>query len=317
MRSTLLRRGRFVRHTRARDPGSGWPHDQWIRRAFSLPDYANPDAYEALEYGAADDIDRALVARPVHLHVGLDHLMLLPPHALSLTRAAAEALGEAANLHFEAGEPTIDVLAPGCWLLRGTSPWSVRAHTASLAVGRDVRGFLPTGDDARRLATWVNELQMLWHAHPVNELREAEGHLPVNGLWIEGSLPSPGGCRFEAVHSDHAGIRALARAAGVRRVSTAPRAAAELCELFGAEEVLVELSMWRRPLLDRDTASWRDAWEAFGDLVAGALRKAPLGTRLRFVLTGEHETVTLDWSAADRWKWWRGIDHGPGPAVEE
>src|SRR5690606_4093503 len=41
----------------------------------------------------------------------------------------------------------------------------------------------PEGRPWRRL---VNELQMLWFDHPVNQAREARGLRPVNSVWLYG-----------------------------------------------------------------------------------------------------------------------------------
>jgi len=158
-------------------------------------------------------------------------------------------------------------------------------------------------------------LQMLWHGHAVNESRESAGHLPVNWLWVEGPLPAPGPCAFASVHSDHPSLRALAEAAGVTEITVTPRAAAELGELLDGQPRLIELSCWRRPVLEGDAAGWRDAWSAFEELIAPALRSAPRKARIEFILTGEHSSVALDWSARDHWKWWRAADHGPRDAA--
>lgn len=315
VRGTRLRRGRILLHETGEAPLRDWPHDRWLRERFGLADDVHPDAGDALGLLADDRPPHALVVRPVHLHVGLDQLLLLPPHAICLSPAAAGTLRDAANAHFGSEGPRLEVLAPGCWLLLPPRPLALRTRPASVAVGRDVREHLPEGPDARMLAAWVNEIQMLWHGHPVNEERESTGHLPVNWLWVEGPLPEPGRSAFAAVHSDRRGLGALARAAGAEEVGPAPRAAAELIELFDGKSRLIELSGWRRPVIEGDAAAWRDAWSDFGKLVAPALRKAPQRARLEFILTGEYASIHLGWSERDRWKWWRSADHGPRAAT--
>ena len=311
VRSTRLRRGRILHHESGEAPLRDWPHDLWLRARFGLADDAHPDACDALALLSGARHEHALVMRPAHLHVGLDQLLLLPPHAISLSQADAAALCDAANAHFGDAGPRFDVLAPDCWLLLPPRPLALATRPASVAVGRDIREHLPEGPDARLLANWINEVQMLWHGHPANEARESAGHLPVNWLWVDGPLPQAGTSPFAAVHSDRPSLRALARAAGAEDVTPAPRAAAELGELFDAKPRLIELSCWRRPVLEGDAAGWRDAWSTFATLVAPALRQATHKARLEFILTGEHTSVTLGWSAGDRWKWWRTADQGP------
>lgn len=312
VRSMQLHRGRITGREKLDGTLDEWPHDHWLHERFALPAEARPEAGDALTLLDAAPPPAALVVRPVHLHVGLDHLTLLPPHAVSLSANAAATLSDAANAHFSAvGGPRFQVLAPGCWLLLAPRPLVVQARSATIAVGRNVADYLPRGEDAGLLGAWINEVQMLWHEHPVNEERESEGHLPVNWLWIEGPVPQPGANPFESVHSDHCAVRGLARAAGTAEVTAAPRGATELGELLDGRRRLIEFSGWRRPVLDADAAGWQDAWSAFGQWLAPALRSMRRQARLEFVLTGEHTTITLEWSPRDRWKWWRSLVDQP------
>lgn len=314
LRGTRLRRGRIRRHVTSEGPLSDWPHDRWLRERFGLDDGTHPDACDALDLLGDSRPEGALVVRPANLHVGLDQLMLMPPHAVCLSSSAATELRDAANAHFGGEGPRLEALSPGCWLLLPPQPLAVRTRPASVAVGRSVGDYLPEGPDAGTLAGWINEVQMLWHGHAVNEERESAGHLPVNWLWIDGPLPDPGANPFAAVHSDRPSLRGLARAAGATEITVAPRAAEELRELLDDGPRLVELAGWRRPVLEGDSAGWRDAWNAFAELVAPALRAAPRNARLELVLTGERSLVVLQWSARGSWKWWRAADRGPRAA---
>lgn len=311
IRGMRLRRGRILRHDVTEAPLADWPHDRWLRERFGLADHAHPDACDALDLLGDSRPEGALVVRPASLHVGLDQLMLMPPHAVCLAPSAAGELCDAANAHFGDQGPRLEVLAPGCWLLLPPRPLDVRTRPASVAVGRSVGDYLPEGPDARLLAGWINEVQMLWHGHEVNEARESTGHLPVNWLWVDGPLPEPRSNPFASVHADRPSLRGLARAAGTEEITPAPRAAAELLALLDSRQRLVELAGWRRPVLEGDAAGWRDAWDRFAELLAPALRSAPRSARLDVVLTGERSLVVLQWRAADNWKWWRAADRGP------
>lgn len=309
---TQLQRAHLQRCEAAAAAHDEWPHDTWLRQQFGLPEGVHPEAGDALGLLPGAPPEGALVVRPVHLHVGLDQLTLLPPQAINLAAGAADALCTAANEHFGIDGPRLEVLAPGCWLLVPPRPLALQTWAASMAVGRGIRDYLPQGDDARMLTNWVNELQMLWHAHPVNEERENDGHLTVNWLWVEGPVPQPQPTGFASAHSDYPSVRALAQAAGIAQVATAPPAGTELAELFDGQPRLVGLAIWRRPVLEGDAAGWRDAWSTFADLIAPALRKAPGSARLELVLTGEHSLVALDWRARNRWKRWRKLERRLG-----
>ena len=64
----------------------------------------------------------------------------------------------------------------------------------------------------------LNEAQMLLHAHPVNEAREARGELAINSLrlWGAGRAPGSAHCRWQSVTADDPAVRGAARLAGAR-----------------------------------------------------------------------------------------------------
>ena len=48
--------------------------------------------------------------------------------------------------------------------------------------GKDIDRYLPTGDDRLRWHHVLNEIQMLLHAHPVNQAREALNQPAINSV---------------------------------------------------------------------------------------------------------------------------------------
>ncbi|MEZ5729204.1 MAG: hypothetical protein R3E48_15150 [Burkholderiaceae bacterium] len=287
------------------------PHEQWLRSRFGLPATASVEAFGALGATGLMPPAGALVVRPVHLHVGLDHLVLLPPHALSLSRSQAEALVEAANRHLEPDGASLSCAGPDWWLLKGIRATEAVIRSSRVAAGRNVTAYLPEGPGARELIRIVNELQMLWHDHPGNVERERSGQLTVNGLWIEGIVdpPDTSSGLVRTVHADDPAIRGIALACAAATLEPAPQTPTECLESLARPDSIIELPFWLKASIDRDPARWRDGWRRFTDLLA------PLRSRLarkvkRFdvVLTGETEIAILSWSATDRWKWWRRAD---------
>lgn len=55
-----------------------------------------------------------------------------------------------------------------------------------VAVGRDLAGFLPTGEGADVLMELMEASRIILRKHPVNAEREASGLLPANCLWLWG-----------------------------------------------------------------------------------------------------------------------------------
>ena len=54
------------------------------------------------------------------------------------------------------------------------------------AAGRPLRELLPQGADAPRWRRWQNEIQMLLHAHPVNQARASRGRAAATSVWFWG-----------------------------------------------------------------------------------------------------------------------------------
>jgi hypothetical protein len=75
---------------------------------------------------------------------------------------------------------------PAFWYLKSTAPINVKTTLPAKAIGRDVRGFMPQGPDALKCQSMINEVQMLLHDHPVNQMREVVGQVPVNSIWLSG-----------------------------------------------------------------------------------------------------------------------------------
>ena len=127
-----------------------------------------------------------LRADPVHLNLQRDQLLLA---GVRVASAEAAALCASLNMHF-AGQG-IEFLAPHPqrWYLRLSELPRMRTTPLSQALGGDVRGMLPSGEEAAHWHRLSNEIQMLLHAHPVNEARVARGEPVINSLWFWG-----GGC---------------------------------------------------------------------------------------------------------------------------
>ncbi|MEO6271072.1 MAG: hypothetical protein ABIP08_12300, partial [Lautropia sp.] len=73
----------------------------------------------------------------------------------------------------------------------GAALWRLECASAEAASGRNVAGYLPDGPDQRRFRKLLNEIQMSWHEHPVNQEREAAGALPINSIWLSGPVTLP------------------------------------------------------------------------------------------------------------------------------
>ncbi len=124
-------------------------------------------------------------ARPVHLLTGLDHLQLSPAW-LELDEEEGAALLADVNRHLAGTGMRFHPSRKGDWLLECAQSVACTAVEPELAAGRNLRELMPGGPDGVRVRSLMNELQMLLHEHPVNELRERRGDPAVNSLWLWG-----------------------------------------------------------------------------------------------------------------------------------
>jgi hypothetical protein len=284
----------------------------WLCEQFDVPRQADwPSAPIALfGAGMTPGEDFWLSADPVHLQVNRDQLILVAPETLSITDAEAASLCAALNRHFAAEAFTFLAPQPHRWYLRTARP--ARIHTSGLSrvIGHDVDRMLPEGEDRLAWHRIFNEVQMLLHAHPVNEDREQRGALPINSLWFSGGGTLPEACTsFQVVM----GSSALAH--GLSKLTEIPFTATKQgIDAIAVDDVLIELRDAETASMRLDPAAWKDALEDleqhwFAPL-ARLLRK---GRIRRLVIATVANGCSYRWSVSrmNLWRLWRPADE-PG-----
>jgi hypothetical protein len=169
-------------------------HDRWLRQqlASRAPGIA-PGSATALRRLAAlasgSENLHGWLLELVHFHLAKDHLVLMAGSARGLSLPQARELAQAIEPLLAAEGLALTVASPTHWLL-GESQQQLQVECASseAAAGRNVDGYLPSGADARRYRRLLNEIQMTWHEHPVNQQRAEDGDLPINSVWLSGPV---------------------------------------------------------------------------------------------------------------------------------
>jgi hypothetical protein len=128
-------------------------------------------------------------AQPVHLATGIDHLWLEPSLAVPLTSQETSDIAASLNAALAERAWSIVPLDAERWLLACEHSIECESSPPADAAGRAIRSQLPEGRDARLVRAVMNEMQMILHAHPVNEQRAARGLQPVNAVWLWGFGP--------------------------------------------------------------------------------------------------------------------------------
>ncbi|HEU4621683.1 MAG TPA: hypothetical protein VFS42_05625 [Burkholderiaceae bacterium] len=236
------------------------------------------------------------IADPVHFALARDHVQL-GDHAPSLTADEANALADTARAIVEEGGGTLETPSPTRWHLRHPELIDLNAGEPLRALGRNIDLWLPDGahDATRAWRRLHTEIQMSWHAHPVNEAREAAGLPTINALWLwGGDTPIKSGEIAQVVVKDAPpslarDFAALARQLGVHTSKGAPslRVHDELALHAAREDVIA----WRTALATLD-----------------ANHLAPLaaaGKPVMLTLCGETLWRTYCCNPRQHWRFWR------------
>ncbi|OGS93429.1 MAG: hypothetical protein A2061_01960 [Gallionellales bacterium GWA2_59_43] len=245
-----------------------------------------------------------LRADPAHMQLRRTHLVLLPLADVAADDAVQ--LCAALNAHFAGQGMTFAAPHPLRWYLRLDAQPDIRTAPISQAGGSDVRGLLPEGAEGARWQQLFNEVQMLLHAHPLNEVREARGELPVNCLWLwgNGAADIQSSCRYVGVSSDEALVGMFAAAAGVGFAGWPDSWRADdqdgeqLLVWTGLRSALQrgDLDGWRAALQEFETGYVQPVWRA---LRAGDIE------HLQLDVLGERGMRHFRLTRADAWAIWR------------
>jgi len=169
-------------------PTQGLPHERFLL-SDDVP--AAPFTLLGLQGGTIDSSTVLACIQPVHLHATRDHLVLMHPDHIPLTAAESTALLEEAKPLLQ-HEFKADVIAadPNHWFITPAHFASLATHSVDQAHGRNIDWWLPRdtieAGTARAWRKLQNEIQMLWHISPVNEVRQASGLPAINSIWISG-----------------------------------------------------------------------------------------------------------------------------------
>ncbi len=125
-----------------------------------------------------------LLASPTHLRIDRDRILISESELLQLDSSESQQLIEVLNQHFS-GECEFFYISDELWLVGVT----IDTHEVSLVplidiIGENINDYLPTGSAGLLINALTNEIQMLLHDCVVNNLRDQDGLLVVNGIWL-------------------------------------------------------------------------------------------------------------------------------------
>ena len=234
-----------------------------------------------------------LRADPVHLRPDVDAARLFDASHFALTGEEAASMAEALDRHFAPEGIRFEAPHPTRWYTRLEKRPDAVFRPPGAVAARGAGESLPAGNEGSLWRRRMNEAQMVLHAHPGNQAREARRELSVNSVWFWGA-GEPGPVprrRFDEALADDPLVRALAERGGarVRGLGEDP----ETAEPPAGRWLVAPGPGCFRAVLGRDVESWRrgllgmeERWfrVLLDEVTAGRLRKVTVHAGLR---TGE------------------------------
>jgi hypothetical protein len=194
---------------------------------------------------------------PVHLRADQASLRLFDSRAFSIDPDEARQLAASFNDLYQDRGWQLEAVAPARWYLALAEPPLLDTHSPAECAGRDINELLPRGAHSRAWHALLNEVQMLFHAHPVNVAREQRGEPAINSIWPWGGgvLPAAVETSLASVVSDQPLVMGLAQLAGIPRRDL-PAQAVKLAADLGEGTHLVVIDALAAATQYADAEAW-------------------------------------------------------------
>ena len=279
--------------------------ESWLCRHFAVEGMAIAPLTlhaDGLQAGAA----YWLRADPVGISMQRDQMVL--QSGLNLSRAEADLLCASLNAHFASDGLQFAAPHPQRWYVQLENTPAMETYPLGQVVGADMHAHLPFGEDALRWHGLLNEVQMLFHEHAVNQAREQRGEAVVNGIWLWGGGKYPAHVAYSAamLGGDSECAQAFAKAAGMA-VLPASAALPESWSNAG-EDLLIVWEGLRHALHNADIGRWRAALMQFEqDYAAPVLAALGEGriSKVTLDVLNENASRRFEVNRASLWKIWR------------
>jgi hypothetical protein len=168
----------------------------FIFSELNLPIDTGASLLEAATLGipqAKADITEKIPARwfslnPVHWRAERDHVNLIGLSSTQISEDEMRTLVESIAPWLAQWDWHIYVAKTNQWFIRTEAEFDYHAPDLVLAQSGQLESYLPHGSDLKRWQTLLTEIQMLWFNHPINQLRQERGELPINSLWLHSTV---------------------------------------------------------------------------------------------------------------------------------
>jgi len=241
-----------------------------------------------LHAGVKNPSETVWLAELSAISVGREGATIAHPASFEVTSEEADALFDAVSELWADRAISALPINTRQWRIWLDPSASTRSLTPAAMAEMRLTDWWPQEDSLREWRRLLNEIQMVWHEHPVNTARAERGEVPINSLWLFGGAQgwSPGHSAVQTA----ADPKNQTRAQKETVASNQPRAAA-LSSALIYEGLHI-------PYLQGDWAAWIAALPALSEYLSTLERNTSL------TLTGQQRAVIL---TPARKRWWHGL----------
>lgn len=288
----ILRQADFDTHARA------LPHEAWLAAQLGLtenPDPANSPPFASVSmylHGVGQQKGFWFILHPAHIQVYPDRMVLQDRRRIRLAEADSRALFNAAQPAFEQAGKTVVYGNETTWFLRADDWQNLVTATPDMACGRHLAHWMPEGPQEPAWRKLLNDVQMIWHDHPVNRARQEKGEEKINALWLwagsTATLPT-----FPAILPYTKAYRFAGRmeAFGQFFDECEQDCTADTTLAHPPEHGLLLVDELIAPALAGDWHAWRTAYETVEDVWLAPLLEGLMQRKIdRLTLNMSHDT---------------------------
>lgn len=148
------------------------------------------DAIPALDYQKQkiEDNHGIYTLALCNIHIDFQSTRLFPSHELQITKEQSLALFEAVKYLFADKKIKLIAINADHWVLSLPQSFASNIPSPNLLSYKELHDYWPKEDSNQRLRQLLNEIQMLWHELPVNQVRKDQGLREINSPWIYGGV---------------------------------------------------------------------------------------------------------------------------------
>lgn len=140
----------------------------------------------SLHAGVKNPSETVWLAELSTITVGREGATIAHPASFEVTAAEADALFDAVSgLWADRAISALPINARQ-WRIWLDPSASTRSLTPAAMAEMRLSDWWPQEDSLREWRRLLNEIQMVWHEHPVNIARAERGEVPINSLWLFG-----------------------------------------------------------------------------------------------------------------------------------